>query len=111
MRRHALYAVLSRLLATAAIIMLLVPGAVHAAQQFAGLCAIVQMEILQEFTLERTGFLATLEITNNEGDANKVAAVLALDDVDRATADRIAQKINGTRYRERTLTAYAPLFT
>ncbi len=48
---------------------------------------------------------------NNEGDANKVAAVLALDDVDRATADRIAQKINGTRYRERTLTAYAPLFT
>ena len=48
---------------------------------------------------------------NNEGDANKVAAVLALDDVDRATVDRIAQKINGTRYRERTLTAYAPLFT
>jgi len=37
--------------------------------------------------------------------------VLALDDVDRATVDRIAQKINGTRYRERTLTAYAPLFT
>jgi histidyl-tRNA synthetase len=48
---------------------------------------------------------------NNEGDASKVAAVLALDDVDRATVDRIAQKINGTRYRERTLTAYAPLFT
>jgi hypothetical protein len=48
---------------------------------------------------------------NNEGDASKVAAVLALGDADRATVDRIAQKINGTRYRERTLTAYAPLFT
>ena len=70
MRRHALLAFLSRLLATAGIIVLLLPGAAHAAQQFAGLCAIVQMEILQEFTLERTGFLATLEITNNEGDAN-----------------------------------------
>ncbi len=29
---------------------------------------------------------------NNEGDASKVAAVLALDDVDRATVDRIAQE-------------------
>ena len=48
---------------------------------------------------------------NNEGDASKVAAVLALGDADRATVDRIAKKINGTRYRERTLTAYAPLFT
>ena len=48
---------------------------------------------------------------NNEGDASKVAAVLALGDADRATVDSIAKKINGTRYRERTLTAYAPLFT
>ncbi len=32
---------------------------------------------------------------NNEGDASKVAAVLALDDADRATVDRIAKKING----------------
>jgi histidyl-tRNA synthetase len=48
---------------------------------------------------------------NNEGDASKVAAVLALSGADRATVDRIAKKINGTRYRERTLTAYAPLFT
>jgi histidyl-tRNA synthetase len=48
---------------------------------------------------------------NNEGDASKVAAVLAVEGADRATVDRVAQKINGMRYRERTLTAYAPLFT
>jgi hypothetical protein len=29
----------------------------------------VKIEILQELTLERIGFLASLEITNNEGDA------------------------------------------
>jgi len=40
-----------------------------AAQQYQGLCARVKIEILQELTLERIGFLATLEITNNEGDA------------------------------------------
>lgn len=48
---------------------------------------------------------------NNEGDASRVAAVLALEDTDRATADRVAQKINGVRYREHTLSAYVPLFT
>ena len=48
----------------------LLPGSAHAAQEFQGLCAIVKMEIQQELTLERIGFLATLEITNNEGDAN-----------------------------------------
>ena len=41
----------------------------QAAQQYQGLCARVKIEILQELTLERVGFLATLEITNNEGDA------------------------------------------
>jgi hypothetical protein len=41
----------------------------NAAQQYQGLCARVKIEILQELTLERIGFLATLEITNNEGDA------------------------------------------
>lgn len=45
-------------------------SAAYSAQQFQGLCAIVKMEILQELTLERIGFLATLEITNNEGTAN-----------------------------------------
>jgi len=47
---------------------------------------------------------------NNEGDASKITAVLALEDVDRATLDRIAAKINGTRYQGRTLSAYVPLF-
>ena len=41
-----------------------------AQRQFDGLCAIVKIEILQELTLERIGFLATLEITNNEVDAS-----------------------------------------
>lgn len=48
---------------------------------------------------------------NREGDAEKVAAVLELPNLDRAAADRIAGRINGVRYRERTLTAYVPLFT
>jgi RNA recognition motif-containing protein len=47
---------------------------------------------------------------NNEGDKSKVAAVIAFEDIDRATADRIAARINGMRYRERTLSAYVPLF-
>lgn len=42
----------------------------QAAQQFQGLCSVVKIEILQEMTLERIGFLATLEITNNEGEAS-----------------------------------------
>ncbi len=42
----------------------------RAAQQFQGVCAVVKIEILQELTLERIGFLATLEITNNEVDAS-----------------------------------------
>jgi histidyl-tRNA synthetase len=63
-------------------------------------------EVLAEAGIEQ------VKITlNNEGDANKVAAVLAVEGADRATVDRVAQKINGMRYRERTLTAYAPLFT
>ncbi|MGB5834530.1 MAG: RNA-binding protein [Thiohalocapsa sp.] len=47
---------------------------------------------------------------NNEGDASKVTAVLVLDDLDRPSADRIAGQINGTRYRDRTLSAFVPLF-
>lgn len=42
----------------------------HAAQQYQGLCSYVKIEILQEMTLERVGFLATLTVTNNEGDAS-----------------------------------------
>ena len=41
----------------------------QAAQQFQGLCSYIRIEIQQELALERVGFLATLEVTNNEGDA------------------------------------------
>lgn len=51
------------------LLLLAVPSA-HAAQQFQGLCSLVKIEILQELALERIGFLATLEVTNNEGDAS-----------------------------------------
>ncbi len=43
---------------------------VYAAQQYQGICSAVKLEIVQEATLERTGFLATLQITNNEIDAS-----------------------------------------
>ena len=41
--------------------------AVFGQQQQQGVCARVKIEILQELTLERIGFEATLEVTNNDG--------------------------------------------
>ena len=49
--------------------LLLISVSGQAAQQFQGLCSYIRIEIQQELALERIGFLATLEITNNEGDA------------------------------------------
>lgn len=46
---------------------LLLPAAGMAQQQFQGVCSRVKIEILQELSLERIGFLATLEVTNNDG--------------------------------------------
>ena len=40
---------------------------VSAQQQFQGVCSRVKIEILQELSLERIGFLATLEVTDNDG--------------------------------------------
>ncbi|MFQ5514852.1 MAG: hypothetical protein ACE5FG_10460 [Myxococcota bacterium] len=59
------------------------------AQQFQGLCALVKIEILQELTLERIGFLATLEVTNNEGDAaiTNFSAQLTFEDFDGGGTD------------------------
>ena len=52
------------------LLMLCLPvSSLWAAQQFQGLCSYIKIEIKQEFALERIGFLATLEVTNNEGDA------------------------------------------
>ncbi len=48
----------------------LAAGSSQAAQQYDGLCSYVKIQILQEMTLERIGFLATLTVTNNEGDAS-----------------------------------------
>jgi beta propeller repeat protein len=39
----------------------------RAQQQYQGFCANVKIVIMQELTLERIGFLATLEVTNNDG--------------------------------------------
>ncbi len=51
------------------LLLILVSLNTHAAQQFQGLCSYISIEIQQQLTLERVGFLATLEVTNNEGDA------------------------------------------
>jgi hypothetical protein len=52
------------------------------------------------------------EITlNNEGNLEKVTAVLALGDLDRPAAEKIVDRIRGRLFRGRTLTAYVPLFT
>lgn len=56
--RHAATLTLALLLAAA--------PRLHAQQQYQGFCAAVKIEILQELTLERIGFLATLEVTNND---------------------------------------------
>jgi beta propeller repeat protein len=51
-----------------ALLCLLMSTGVYAQQQFQGVCARVKMQILQELTIERIGFEATLELTNNDGD-------------------------------------------
>ncbi len=44
------------------------PGAaLHATTQFQGWCSQVKIQIVQELALERTGFEATLTVTNNDG--------------------------------------------
>ena len=53
-------------LASAAGLAIMLSLAVQAQQQYQGFCAAVKIEILQELTLERIGFLATLEVTNND---------------------------------------------
>jgi hypothetical protein len=70
--------------------------------------AVTDEEIEQ---VARDGGAKALQVRlNREGDADKVAAVPELPNLDHAAADRIARRINGLRFRERTLTAYVPLF-
>src|ERR1051325_5760458 len=59
---------MTRLSVWAAALVLLATLSSKAQQQFAGVCARVKMVILQELTIERIGFEATLELTNNDGD-------------------------------------------
>jgi beta propeller repeat protein len=46
---------------------ILFPAAAFAQQQFQGVCAQVKIVILQQLTLERIGFDATLQVSNNDG--------------------------------------------
>ncbi len=48
--------------------LLLTPWVGRAQQQQTGVCAGAKIEILQELTLERIGFEATLEVTDNDGE-------------------------------------------
>jgi beta propeller repeat protein len=47
-------------------LLLLAPGAARAQEQYTGLCAEVKIVISQQLTLERVGFLATLQLTDND---------------------------------------------
>lgn len=69
MRAMTVHKMLRRLFPVVLAMVLITPS-IHAAQQYQGLCSYVKIEILQELTLERIGFLATLTVTNNEGDAS-----------------------------------------
>jgi len=68
MRRGHLYGKLLSLLIP--VLLSAVVDKAESAQQFQGVCAVSKIEISQELTLERIGFLASLEITNNEVDAS-----------------------------------------
>lgn len=48
---------------------------------------------------------------NNEGNPDKITAILTLGDIDRPTADKIVDGIRGSMFRGRALNAYVPLFT
>lgn len=69
MRRTAVSSMLRQLILCTAVFFVCV-GSARSAQQYQGLCSYIKIEILQELTLERVGFLATLKVTNNEGDAS-----------------------------------------
>ncbi|MGC8743842.1 MAG: hypothetical protein ACP5T0_08190 [Verrucomicrobiia bacterium] len=54
--------------ALALLMLVLQSGFVFGQQQFQGLCTRIKIEILQELTIERIGFEATLEVVNNDGE-------------------------------------------
>ncbi|MDG2124707.1 MAG: hypothetical protein P8J87_13465 [Verrucomicrobiales bacterium] len=68
---------------------MVVSSPVDAQQQQQGFCATVKVAILQELTLERIGFEATLEITNNDGQVpiTDFLAELTFEDPELTTPD------------------------
>ncbi len=69
----------------------------------------VTVEELEQVARE-AGAEAPRVTLSHEGDQDKVGAVLELPNLDRVAADKIANQINGSRYKDRALTAYVPLF-
>lgn len=64
---HTFFAARAKRTAAAFLLATAVVRSLPAQQQYQGFCAAVKIEILQELALERIGFLATLEVTNNDG--------------------------------------------
>ena len=71
------------------LLLLLLTTHVGAQTQYAGVCALVRMEIAQTLTIERIGFLATLRITNNvgDGDLTSLSAALTFEDPSLTTEE------------------------
>lgn len=59
--------------------------------------------------LEGLGYELSVSL-KREGDAEKVLAVVRFDGMTRGVAEKLAQRIQGMLWRDRTLTAYVPLF-
>ncbi|ACL03174.1 hypothetical protein Dalk_1474 [Desulfatibacillum aliphaticivorans] len=77
-----------RITGLACVLLLLVLGQnALAVQEFRGVCAGVKIQILQELTFERVGFLATLELTNNESEAPITDFAAALTFIKPATVE------------------------
>ncbi len=72
----------------AALLLLAAAASLHAQTQFQGWCSKVKIRIEQELTLERTGFEATLTVTDNDGsDAiTDFSAALTFEDPAKSTA-------------------------
>lgn len=69
----------------------------------------VTVEEIEQVASEAGATAPTVKL-NREGNSNKVTAVLELPNIERVAADKLAASINGRSYRDRTLSAYVPLF-
>ncbi|MEW6157837.1 MAG: hypothetical protein AB1813_10415 [Verrucomicrobiota bacterium] len=87
---YSLFMKRAHILTTLLLMTLLLPRTTLAQQQQQGVCARVKIEILQELTLERIGFLATLEVTNNDGQEpiTEFSAELTFENPELSTAEQ-----------------------